>query len=106
MHGLGLIYLQFLRNQRKTRTTEDFETFFMKMKFVMGPSRILEGAIEVLFSPKMPIFYLLFDLDADNDRSARPRSLGFSLISKKGRYIKPNTCIFVSEITKFWANFQ
>ena len=42
-----------------------------KMTLYMGPSRyfgFLRGAIEVLFSHKMPSFDLLFDFDADDDR--------------------------------------
>ena len=65
---------------------------------------------------------LFFDFDANNDCgvddgggqamgcmmwSVRAHGhSGFSLISQKWRYIRRETCIFVNERTKFWANLQ
>ena len=57
----------------------------------------------------MPSFDLLFDIDADNNRGMDDRGavvLLFAKILKYGRYIKGFTCIFVNEITKFWANLK
>ena len=82
-----------------------YVTFFMKIK--MGPGSYLVCHRTTSFWSAIWFWTTVERTTVERMTVVRAPSsrLGFSLISQKWEvYIKPRTCIFVNEITKFWSN--